>query len=398
MKWLAGGKGDMPDYKLYSADSHVSEPPDLWKNRIDPKFLYRAPYVETRIKDGQPQDFMIYEGFPPHPVSIGLAAKSSQEGDKENFSVKANKYSEALPGGWDPAERLKDQDLDGIEGEVLHPTLGFRMFWLKDAQLKRAVFQSYNDWLAEFVSYNPQRLVGLALIALEDIQEGIKELERAKKKGLKGCMIGVGPADPNLPYSNAIYDPFWAAAQELEMPITLHTITGSQESRWSIAYWNPEMVLFGPLGYQEAERSFAHIILSGVLERFPRLQFTTAENGTDWIPMFLRRIDRAALGGGAASVAVNVFPTKLSMKPSEYWARQIWTGFITERDTIPNRHIIGVDKIMWASDYPHFASTFPNSVNFINTIFEGIPDEDRRKMTHDNVMRLYNIAPVAVPA
>lgn len=389
----------MADYKLYSSDSHVSEPPDLWKKRIDRQFLYRAPFVDTRTnRHGEPEDFMIYEGFPPHPVSIGLAAKAgSQDARDTTFQAKANKYSEALPGGWDPAERLKDQELDNVEGEVMHPTLGFRMFWLKDPQLQQAVFASYNDWLAEdMVAYDPKRLVGLALISLYDVQEGVKEVRRAWKKGLKGAMIAVSPAN-NIPYSDPMYDPFWAECQELDIPITLHIITGAQESRWSIAYWNPEMVLYGVVGYQEAERTLAYLIMSGVLERFPRLKLVTSEAGSDWMPRLINRMDRAARPGGAAAISINVFPTKLTMKPSEYWARQCYVSFITERDTAPNRHILGLDHVMWASDYPHYASTFPNSQQTVDMLCKGVPEDEKRKIVRDNCIELYKIdIPVAV--
>ncbi len=116
----------MSDYKLFSGDSHVSEPPDLWVKRIDRKFSYRAPYVETREKDGQRHDYMIYEGFPPHPVSIGLAsaAASGTGADKSQFQVRASRYEDALPGGWDPAARLKDQDSGRRRRRGAAPDLG----------------------------------------------------------------------------------------------------------------------------------------------------------------------------------------------------------------------------------------------------------------------------------
>src|SRR5438552_7676890 len=127
----------MSDTKIFSADSHVSEPGDLWLKRIDNEFLFRAPRMETRERNGKLEDFFVYEGFPPHPVAVGLgaAAKTGASRDGEitsTFRDERKGYGDARPGGWDPAERLKDQDQDGVIGEILHTTLAFRLYWMKD--------------------------------------------------------------------------------------------------------------------------------------------------------------------------------------------------------------------------------------------------------------------------
>ena len=381
----------MTDYKLFSGDSHVSEPPDLWTKRIDRKYSYRAPYVETREKDGRRQDYMIYEGFPPHPVSIGLAAAAGgTDGDKTEFQVRANKYADALPGGWDPVARLKDQDIDGVDGEVLHPTLGFRMFWLRDAELQRAVFRAYNDWLGDYISHNRQRLVGLALISIHDAAQAVTEIERAAKLGHKGIMIALSPPS-DRPYSSLQYDPIWAKAQELGLPIVLHAITGSEESRLAIAYWDPAMTLFSVVRQHEAERTLAHLICSGVLERFPRLKLVSAENGIEWIPSFIARMDRA-MTAGLRGLQVEIWPTKLSLKPSEYFRRQVFVGFIDEPEAVPMRHDIGIGNLMWASDYPHFASTWPKSREFVAKATAGVDAAEKRKLLRDNSLRVFNMA------
>ena len=207
----------MVDYKLFSADSHVSEPPDLWLERIGQAYAYRAPRVESRMKDGRVQEFLIYEGFPPHPVSVGLAS-AAREGNKSEYTESGKGYSGALKGGWDPAARLEDQDIDGVEAEILHATLCFRLFWLKDAALQRACFTAYNDWLAEFCSYAPKRLIGVPCISLYDIDLAVEELQRTAKLGLRGAMIWLSPPAGAPAYDNPIYDKFWAAAQDLGDP------------------------------------------------------------------------------------------------------------------------------------------------------------------------------------
>ena len=204
----------MPEYKLISADSHVSEPPDLWKTRVEAKYRERAPQLMVN-PPGKEGAYFHYEGFGPHPIGIGLGAGKSPEELKE-FLTKAT-YADARPGGWDPAERAKDNALDGVEADVLYTTLGFRIFWLKDPELQADCFRVYNDWLAEFVSYDKKHMAGLPMISLYDPKAGARELERCAKMGLKGAMIWCSPPE-SQPYSSDIYDPFWAAAQELKMP------------------------------------------------------------------------------------------------------------------------------------------------------------------------------------
>jgi hypothetical protein len=212
----------MTDYKLISADSHVSEPPDLWVDGVDRRYRDRAPRLVVN-PPGLEGAYFLYEGYAPHPIGIGLAAGKSPE-ELAEFLTKGT-YADARPGGWDPAERLKDNAQDGVEADVLYTTLGFRIFWLKDAGLQQECFRVYNDWLTAYCRYAPERMAGLAMISLYEPKAGAAELERCVKLGLKGAMIWCSPPT-DRPYSSEIYDPFWARAQELRTPISLHSITG----------------------------------------------------------------------------------------------------------------------------------------------------------------------------
>ena len=382
---------EMVNYKLFSADSHVSEPPDLWVERLGGEYQYRAPRVESKMKDGRLEDFMFYEGFPPHPVSVGVAS-AARLGDKTDYTNSGKGYREALTGGWDPVARLVDQDIDGVEAEILHATLCFRLFWLKDAGLQRACFTAYNDWLAEFSSHAPKRLIGVPCISLHDIDLAVAELQRTAKMGLRGAMIWLSPPEGAPTYDDPFYDKFWAAAQELEMPMVLHGITGGAESRYALNYWDPVAVIGGVTSYHEAERTFATIVLSGVLERFPGLKLICAENGTDWVPLFLKRLDRAVRRAGRAP-----YPTKLTMNPTEYCQRQLFFTYINDMQAVQDRAAIGVDNLMWSSDYPHNASTWPNSMDVVASSFEIVTDDtERYKLVRENGMKLYGLDPVAV--
>ena len=194
-------------------------------------------------------------------------------------------------------------------------------------------------------------MAGLALISLYDPQEGARELERVARIGLKGAMIWCSPPQEQ-PYSSDIYDPFWAAAQEMKMPVSLHAITGmGVESQWN---WGERYMRSTVLSH-EVEKSFSVLIFSGVLDRFPRLQIVSAENNCGWIPYYLQRMDRAFERQRVAAG----FPNKL--KPSEYFQRQMWCTYIDDFVGVASRQFIGVDRMMWSSDYPHQASSWPHS-------------------------------------
>jgi predicted TIM-barrel fold metal-dependent hydrolase len=366
----------MPDYKLISADSHVSEPPDLWTSRVDAKYRERAPRLVID-PPGLEGAYFLYEGYAPHPIGIGLGAGKTPE-ELQEFLTKAT-YADARPGGWDPAERQKDNALDGVEADVLYTTLGFRIFWLKDAGLQADCFRAYNDWLAEFCRYDPQHMVGLPMISLYDPKAGARELERCAKLGLKGAMIWCSPPD-DRPYSSDSYDPFWAAAQELHMPVSLHAITGmGMESQWN---WGERYMRATVLAH-EVERSFSVLIFSGVLDRFPELQIVSAENNCGWLPYYLQRMDRTLERSRFAA------GFKLQLKPSEYFRRQMWCTYIDDYVGVANRGFIGVDRMMWSSDYPHQASSWPNSQDVVARDFQDASAEDRFKITRANAAALY---------
>src|ERR671935_407683 len=315
----------MVELQLISSDSHVSEPPDLWVERIDTKYRDRAPRVVLN-PEGQQGAYFVYEGYPPHNLAIGLGAGRTPE-ELAAF-LKTGTYADARPGGWDPAQRLPDMELDGVEAEVLYTTLGFRLFWLKDAGLQRACFRVYNDWLAAYCSYAPKRLKGLALISLYAPKAGAQELERCAKLGLKGAMIWCSPP-ADQPYSSEIYDPFWAAAQEMRMPVSLHAITGMG---WESQYNWGERYMRATVLSHEVEKSFSVLIFSGVLDRFPELQIVSAENNVGWIPYYLQRMDRTFERGRYAA------GYKIQMTPSEYFRRQMHCTYIDDYVGVANRH------------------------------------------------------------
>jgi predicted TIM-barrel fold metal-dependent hydrolase len=196
-------------------------------------------------------------------------------------------------------------------------------------------------------------------------------------------MIYLSPPAPCPPYSSLAYDGFWAEAQDLDMTMVLHENTGGAETRLSpSSYWDENMSLGSIVRPHEVQRTLGMLILSGVMERFPNLRFVSAENGSDWLPWFIRRVERARSGS---------YPTPLSLKPIEYLQRQVSFSYIDEPEAVEARDIVGVDRLMFSTDYPHSASTWPNSQAVVERHMVRVSDEDRRKILHDNVLHIFGI-------
>jgi len=373
----------MSEYALFDADSHVSEPLNLWQERLPAKYRDKAPRM-LKEHEGKPGAWwLIEEGREPHNVILGFGANKTLE-ELQQF-LKGFSYAGAHRGGWDPAQRVKDMDQDGVTGDVLYTTLGFRMFWIRDAGFQRACFQVYNDWLAEFCSYSPKRLKGLGLISLYDPKQGAEDLEDCAKKGLAGGLIWASPPD-ELPFYSKVYDSFWTAAQELRMPLSLHEFAGFERIYWESTA--EKRTVANAVASHEVETTFATFILSGILERFPRLKIISAELNCGWLAYFLHRMDRAFDSRGVR-LQGSPFPTKLTMKPSEYFRRQLFATFIDDPYGLAHRDEIGVDNLLWSSDFPHSATFWPHSREKIAEDFQGIGEEDKRKILSENVAKLY---------
>ena len=373
----------MSDYRLISADSHFVEPPRMWAERIDRRFRDRAPHAEKL--EGKPGEFLVCEDIAPAPVASFFSAGV---GPKEMPEFMKRGFDEAPKAVHDPAERIKDQDRDGVDAEVIYTSMGMPLFGTEDAEFRAACFRAFNDWATDYCAYNLKRLIPLGLITLEDIPAAVAELERIKRRGMAGAMIW-GEAPPDRPYSRAIYDPFWAAAQELEMPISLHILTGAKgTSGHASKVLNPDMkgldFITGVISMiHPIERSLTALIFGGVFERFPRLKIVSAENDVAWIAFFMYRIDKYGARGNNS---------RLSLKPSEYIKRQVYATFINDPVFMNLLDWYPADNIMWSSDYPHGQATFPHSQDYVAEHLSKVAEPERRKIVRGTAAKLYNLA------
>lgn len=367
----------MPEERILSADSHVVEPADVWTARIEKRYADRAPRIINEV-GSRKGDFFVAEGLMPFPVAAFAVAGVDPKEYKEKM---AYGYWGVRPGAWDPVERIKDQERDGVMGEVLYPSLGMQLFQLEDGGLRAASFAAYNDWLADYCAHDRRRLAGVALIALDDSEQATREMERTAKKGLKGAMIW-GEAPAERPYGDRSYDRFWATAQNLGMPVSLHILT---ERKSTGVDRSAGVMTYYPSLHHGVQKSIAGLIFGGVMERFPSLQFVSVENDIGWIPHYLQRLDHSY--EKYRYLEKEVIPNP----PSYYFHRQVRATFQDDRIGVVTREYIGIDNLMWASDFPHSDSTWPRSREVIERDFAGVPEPEVRKIIAENAAALYGI-------
>ena len=331
-----------------SADSHMTEPPDLWEKRLPPAFRDRAPRFGNAVSSGP--------------------------------NVRA--------GGWDPYERLKDQAYDGISAEVLYPTRGTAGWVTGDPELDEACCRVYNDWLIEFCSVAPHRFWGLAMIALWNIDHAVRELERCRKAGLRGAAIGLAPPD-DLLYGSEHYERFWAACQDLRMSVNMHIISGPGRIKFS-PQQRSGLMPDGAMGHKwECMKAAGNMIAAGVFERYPGLNLVAAEAGVGWIPFFAQEFDYYQMSFPPSAMGLGR-QREIPRPPSEYIYRNVYGAFIQDLVGCKLLPEYGADTFMWSNDYPHSACIWPGATKFIAQDLGHVDAKTRAKVLALNAARLYN--------
>ena len=288
----------MASLRVISADSHVLEPANLWTDRVDKRLRDKAPRVEPY--KGVPSLIAPGSGIQPFALTGFSAAGRSGE-DLTKFI--GTGYEAARAGGWDPVERLKDQEIDGLEAEVVYSSLGMPLFGLDDAEVQQACFRAYNDWVSEFCSHSPNRLFGIALIGLDDIKEGVKELERSSKIGLqrrayrgsaaRRSTIQQPRLRPLLAGGGGTGDAdFIACGHGCPAQASADAHCAADRAREGDTPGIGMIALYMFL-ITDVQQSLFTILLGGVLQRFPKLKIVSAENDTGWLPHFMYRLDHA---------------------------------------------------------------------------------------------------------
>jgi predicted TIM-barrel fold metal-dependent hydrolase len=363
--------------QVLSADSHVLEPPDLWTTRMQRKFRDRAPHLIHEY-NGQTGDFLACEGLRTfNPTSLGNAGIPPEE--HEQFS--RGGYAVCRPGSWDPVERLKDMDCDGIGAEIFYCGYGMSLFSHPDDEFQRDAHRAYNDWAADYASYAPRRLFPIANISMTDPTEDLKELHRVKKMGFRGIFISNDPL-PERRYDNPMWEEFWTAVEAYDLPVNIHILT-----RQGGPQVGPNAIVDGVVLPVPAFKTIAEMITGTVLQRHPHLKLISVENDIGWIPNYLKRLEWYSWRFAPR------FP-QLKGNAADYWRRQVYATFQDDVPGVRCRDLIGVDKMMWGSDYPHFDSTFPKSRQAIARNFAGVPEDEQELILGGNMVRVYNLQEV----
>ncbi len=364
---------------ILSSDSHVFEPPDLWQTRIDAAFRDRAPRIE-RIDGG---DHVVVERD-QILSGIGLISNAGARFEAPETISARGRMEDVHSGGWDPAQHLKDMALDGVAGEVLYPSQGLFYFKVADTGLMSAIFRAYNDWLAEFCRTDPGRLKGIAMINLDDVEDGVAELERTAHLGLSGAMIAEYPAEDRR-YDQPEYEKFWAAAASLNMPLSLHTATRrTGKIRGAGTRTLRDASSRATKAFSPA-LSMTDMIFSGAFERHPSLMLAIVEFELSWAPYVLTQMDYTYRERHGEAL----YRYKGDTLPSDFFHRNVMLSFQEDAIGVRLRDVIGVENLMWGSDYPHSESTFPESRRIISEILAGVPDDEQAKIVGGNTARVY---------
>ena len=351
---------------LISADSHVTEPIELYAERMDRRFRDRAPRIHNT--DG----WRVLE-------AEGMAVRKL---------MTASELDLAIVGGADPDQRYREQEQDGVVAEVVFPNWALQVCFVpEDPELQLALACAYNDWAAETL-LGRERILPVGLLPMLDIDAAVTEAQRLAGLGFRALFL---PARvPSRPYNDAAYDPFWAAAEEIGLPLTFHSGTG----------YDPRIVR-GPggavinyiLGAQSDGPSvFLHLAAGGALDRFPGLRVVTVETGAAWVAWVLTQADLVYEDHKMYR------KTSLSLKPSELIRRQCHATFMSDPVAVHNRSITGVECLLWGNDYPHPEGTWPHSAEAVDAQFAGVPADEVRAMVAGNSARVFGFDLAALPA
>jgi predicted TIM-barrel fold metal-dependent hydrolase len=318
-------------------------------------------------------------------VPYGMVAAAGRPAEKigpfENVP-----WEELHPGGWDPVARLREQDRDGVAAEVLYPSVGMLLCNLPDADYKKACFDAYNLWLAEFQAQDPMRLIGVGQTALRTVEEGVDDLFGIAELGLRGAMLPGFPACDDVgDYDDPRWDPLWRTAVELGLPVSFHILT-SNEQLGGKGYRGPKMNSF--LGIiRGCQDIVGTLIFGGVFDRWPTLRAVCVEADAGWAAHWMYRADHAVerhrnwLGSD-----------ELLRKPSDYFRENVYVTFQDDWVAFQTVHLVNHRRLLWASDHPHSDSTFPQSQRILAEHTAHLSTEVRDDILWRNCSQLYALA------
>jgi predicted TIM-barrel fold metal-dependent hydrolase len=326
-----------------------------------------------------------------------ISAQAGREGKDFKMHGRA---SDARAGGWMPKARLDDMDQDGIDTAIL---FGGGPLGTTNNDLFIASFEAYNRWLADFCAYAPSRFAGVGYVPMQDVDVAIRMMRDFAARGLKAVNIPAfpmakvsasagasgfaaqtraltGDVDGDRSYADPEFDPFWKAACDLGMPVTIHL--GGRAVRFTEPKFFLSDLLMSKFGMGEP---IAIMIYGGVFQRFPDLKLVSVESGVGWFAFAANYMDETW------HKQRHWVKSVLEHAPSYFWERNIYGSFIHDRAGILMRSLPGAGNIMWSSDYPHSETTFPHSLAKIDELFEGVPEDEKNMIIGGRAKALFNL-------
>jgi predicted TIM-barrel fold metal-dependent hydrolase len=375
-------------HQIVSVDDHLIEHPRVWQDRLPARFKDAAPKI-VEVNNAHQWS---YDGqlFP----SIGLNAVAGKP--KEEYGVDPLRYEDMIPGCYDPAARIADMDLDGVQAALCFPSFpgfgGGVFHRASDKELALECIKAWNDfYVQEWCGAGPDRFVPLAMLPYWDIDLAVAEAKRTIANGARTFTFPDAPTALGLPsFHTRYWDPLFDVAQEAGTPLSLHFGSGSYVPGFSYSSRAPHDESMPP--FIVAITLFAtnlmwttvDLLFSGTLQRFPGLQFSLSEGGIGWIPYILERADYAWDRHRWYQ------DIDKDSRPTDLFRRHFWGCFIDDEFGVDNRHAIGVDRITLEVDYPHSDSNWPNTRKRIAEELADVPDDEVEMITETNARRMLN--------
>jgi uncharacterized protein len=369
-------------YSVIDADGHILEPLDLWDKYIDPAFRDRAPRV---VKGENGKERLVIEEHAVGDSRIGIGRIGGVGARQGVVEADTMAYKDGKPGGFDPHKRIPDMDADGIDAVFLYPSLGLFSGAIHDAPLAAATCRAYNRWLADYCNPYPDRLFGVAMLPMQSIDLAIAEMRFAKKElGFRGGFLR-----PN-PYNNKMihhpdYEPFWAAAEDLDFSIGFHEGASSGMPTVGVDRFEGRGAQHIISHTMEMMLACMSVIWGGVCERHPKIRIAFLESGGGWIAPWLDRMDRHFDDQGFND-------SGLTTRPSDLFRRNCWISFEPVEGSLKVlADYIGPHKILWATDYPHSDGFFPGAPKMMMERLEGTSPETRHGVMAGGAMGFYGL-------
>ncbi len=379
----------MRNYQVISADGHVETPAENLLPYIPEKYRDQAPVLFTK-DDGT--EWWRVGDWERNSVGNLVCDLPYDEFTSPTGARYHNMDGSLRPGTGDAVTRLKEQDKDGIDAEVLYPPVYMgsfiRLLATKDVEAYKSIVRAYNTYLGEeYCSVAPDRLIGNAMVLETGVDDAIEEMRRCKEMGLPSVSLRLWPNGGDD------YDPeddrFFAASLDMDMKMSPHVNFGGPAISFQPINVTKRFVLRMGANLGGMMSTIGDLIYNGVFDKFPDLNFYFAETQAGWLPHSLNWADEFFVRW------YSFYDLKLPHLPSEYVTQHCKFSFIADRLAMELRQYIGVDLLMWGSDFPHSVGTYPHSKEVIEELFDGVPEKERRKVLVDNACDFFGLDPKA---